>query len=91
MRRAALHKGRLKAHVPRPAAALPLILDIARRALNNPLRGEGRRLNGFNHGQPNNGLHATGLSAAFIRKIEGLLHCRPARESGRYASEEVNV
>jgi hypothetical protein len=28
-------------------------------------------------------LHATGLSAAFIRKIEGLLHCLPARESGR--------
>ncbi|MBA2732953.1 MAG: hypothetical protein H0U54_08700 [Acidobacteria bacterium] len=57
--------------------------------MNNSLRGERRRLNGFNHGQPNNGLHATGLSAAFIRKIEGLLHCRPARESGRYAASHM--
>ena len=77
VRRAAVHKGRLKAHVPRRAAALARSLDIARRALNNSLRGERRRLNGFNHGQPNNGLHATGLSAAFIRKTWMLVSLSP--------------
>ena len=85
-RRAAVHMSELKTHVSRRAAALQSILDIAKRALNNSRRGGWRGLNGSAHGQPNKGLHATGLSAAFIRKIGGLLHCLPARESGRYVS-----
>jgi len=35
-------------------------------------------LDNFNHGQPNNSFNPTGISAAVIRKIEGLVRCGPA-------------
>jgi len=76
-RRAAVHMSELKTHVSRRAAALQSILDIAKRALNNSRRGGWRGLNGSAHGQPNNGLHATGLSAAFIRKTWMLVSLSP--------------
>jgi hypothetical protein len=57
----------LKAHFSCFAAALPLVLDITRRALNNSFRGGQRKLYAFNRGQPNNGMHPTAKSATFIR------------------------
>jgi hypothetical protein len=73
----------LTAHVPRHAAALPLILDIARRALNNSFRGGWRILNNFKHGQPNNGMHPTGHSGNVIRKVGCLYTFFPAGDAGR--------
>jgi hypothetical protein len=58
----------LKAHSSCCAAALPRILDITRRALNNSFQDGQRTLCNFNQGQPNNGMHPTANSAAFIRK-----------------------
>jgi len=76
----------LKAHVARHAAALPLVLDIARRTLNNSLRGEWRTLNNFNRGQPNIGMHPTGNSVNVIRKVGCLSQSFPAGDAGRYVS-----
>jgi hypothetical protein len=76
----------LMAHVARHAAALPLILGIARRTLNNSLRGGWRTLNNFNRGQPNIGMHPTGESGNVIRKLGCLCQSFPAGDAGRYVS-----
>jgi hypothetical protein len=73
----------LKAHIARHAAALSLILDIARRTLNNSLRGNRRTLNNFNGGQPNIGMHPTGHSGNVIRKVGCLYRFFPAGDAGR--------
>jgi hypothetical protein len=83
-RRAASRNSELNDSVVRCAAALPLILDIARRALNNSLRGGWRALIGFKHGQPNIGMHPTGESGNVIRKVGGLYRFFPAGDAGRY-------
>jgi len=66
-RRAASRNSELNDSVVRCAAALPLILNLARRVLNHSLRGGWRALIGFKHGQPNIGMHPTADSAALIR------------------------
>ena len=76
----------LTAHVARHPAALPLILDIARRTLNNSLRGGWHALIGFNRGQPNIGMHPTGESGNVIRKLGCLSQFFPAGDAGRYAA-----
>jgi hypothetical protein len=59
----------LTSHFACRAAALPHILDAARQKLNNSIRGSQRTLIDFNQGQPNNGMHPTANSAAFIENL----------------------
>jgi len=63
--------------------ALPLPLDMARRALNNSLRGGRQALGNSNRGQPNNGMHLTGESGNVIRKVGCLYRFFPAGDAGR--------
>jgi hypothetical protein len=73
----------MKAHVACRAAALPLMLDLTKRALDNSFRGGQRTLCAFNGGQPNNGMHPTGHSADVIRKVGCLYRFFPAGDAGR--------
>jgi hypothetical protein len=73
----------LMAHVAPRAAALPRLLNIARRTLNHSLRGGWRILNNFNRGQPNIGMHPTGESGNVIRKVGCLNRFFPAGDAER--------
>jgi hypothetical protein len=65
------------------AAALPPILDTARRTLNHSLQGGRRTLRNVNQGQPNKSLEMTGMSVDVIRKIGCLLQFFPASQFQR--------